>query len=98
MLFSVWIAFALTVINPYLASSVPGYVVGRPCIWELIVGLICLVIAYFLTKKNPVTRVKNKDGRAGLIIPDWFIYFFLYWFVIAWMVFGWQFYLFMQQF
>lgn len=68
LIFSVWVAFALVVINPYLHPYVPGYEVGKPCGWEFVALAISVLVAFYWTRrwKPPPSVIKNGIKYASI--------------------------------
>lgn len=90
MVFSLWVAFALLVVNPYLHPYVPGYQVGRPCGWEFIAGAASAAIAWLWTRNwtDPV-RI-TEDGISYIKVSYSFVVFLLCYLVAAAIIFVWQ--------
>ncbi|WP_235298271.1 hypothetical protein [Portibacter marinus] len=98
LIFSLWAGFALTVINPYLREHVPGYVMGRLCIWELIAFLVAMTLAKLMVKQWGNLSLVEVNGRRQLSLNFKYGIFFLIYLFIGLLVAIWQFWLFSQNF
>ena len=49
--FSLWAAFALLIINPLFYEDLPGYTIGRICVWEYVAMGVAVLIAKMLISK-----------------------------------------------
>lgn len=97
-LFSLWAGFALLVVNKLFYKDLPGYRIGRLCIWEFIALLIAAFIAGFMIRRWGTIELKEIHGQKRLSLhPNYGIYFIIY-FLIAIITAIWQFWLFSQQF
>lgn len=96
LVFSVWVAFALLVVNPWLHPWVPGYQVGRPCGWEYVALAASIGIAWIWTRRWPAPRSSCEQGVDCLLLPLGFIRFLLVYLLVAVLVFLWQYAGFMQ--
>ncbi len=90
VIFSIWVAFALLVINPYLHSYIPGYQVGKPCGWEFVALAISLGIAFLWTRRWPNPRRSTENGATYITISYRFVLFLLCYMVAAILIFLWQ--------
>ena len=98
LVFSVWVAFALLVVNPYLHPYVPGYQVGRPCGWEFVALFASLGITHFWTRGWSSPTVGNRDGITNISLNFSFAVFLLLYLVAAVAIFVWQYTLFSASF
>ena len=97
-LFSLWAGFALLVVNPLFYQDLPGYTIGRICIWEYVAMLIAASVTYLLIKNWGNIEVIELNGKTLITLnPKYGIYFGLY-FLVAIIVAIWQFWLFSQTF
>ena len=97
-LFSLWAGFALLVVNKLFYKDLPGYTIGRLCIWELVALVIAALIARLMIQKWGNIEIKQIDGKQRLILhPNFGLYFGIY-FLLGIVVAIWQFGLFSQQF
>ena len=97
-LFSLWAGFALLVVNQLFYKDLPGYTIGRICIWEFVALIIAGLIANYLINKWGSIEIKNIENKKLLTInPNFGIYFCIYFF-IAIVVGVWQFWVFSQHF
>ena len=94
LVFSVWVAFALLVINPYLHPFVPGYQVGNPCGWELVALFASLFTAYRWRKSWQQPCCKFEKNTTVLCVSNRFTYFALLYVSGALVIFLWQYLLF----
>ena len=94
LVFSIWVAFALIVINPYLHPLIPGYQVGQPCGWELVALLASMFTAYRWRKRwqQPCCAIEN--NITTIRVSNRFLYFSLMYFSGALAIFVWQYLLF----
>ncbi len=90
VVFSVWVAFALLVVNPYLHPYIPGYRVGKPCGWELVALVISLVISYLWTRRWPDPRRTTENGVTHIAVSYRFVIFVLCYMVVAILIFLWE--------
>ena len=90
LIFSIWVAFALLVINPYLHPYIPGYRVGNPCGWEFVALGISLGIAYFWTRGWSSPKRTNEHGITYVSINYSLVLFLLAYMVLAAIIFLWQ--------
>ncbi|WP_353777546.1 hypothetical protein [Winogradskyella sp. 3972H.M.0a.05] len=97
-LFSFWAAFALLVVNKLFYKDLPGYTIGRLCIWELVAILVAAILARLMIKKWGNITLQNVGDKTMLSLnPKYGVYFVLY-FLVAVVIAIWQFWLFSQQF
>ena len=97
-LFSFWAGFALLVVNKLFYKDLPGYTIGRICIWELVAIIIAALIAKLMIDKWGNLKVERIDNELKLTMnPKYGLYFSTY-FLIAIIVGIWQFWLFSQKF
>ncbi len=90
LIFSVWVAFALLIINPYLYQYIPGYRVGSPCGWELVALAASLFSSYRLRSTWEKPCCEMTGGRVTLCLSDTFTYFVLTYIVSGILIFLWQ--------
>lgn len=97
-IFSLWAGFALLVVNRYLYRDLPGYTIGKICIWEFIALLISAFLSYLIVRSWGNIDIGYVENKIKLVLnPKYGIYFLLY-FIIAILVGIWQFLLFSQGF
>lgn len=97
-LFSLWAGFALLVVNKFFYKDLPGYTIGRLCIWELVAVIVAALISQFMINKWGNLKIEKVENETKLTInPKFGVYFSIY-FLIAILVGIWQFWLFSQQF
>ena len=97
-LFSLWAGFALLVVNPLFYQDLPGYTIGRICIWEYVAMVIAASVTYLLIKNWGNIEVIELNGKNLITLnPNYGIYFGIY-FLVAILVAIWQFWLFSQTF
>jgi len=97
-LFSYWAGFALLVVNKLYYKDLPGYTIGRICIWEFVALVIAFIISKFLIAKWGNIKIQEVENEWKLTMnPKFGIYFIIY-FSILIIVGIWQFYLFSQNF
>jgi len=97
-LFSYWAGFALLVVNKIFYKDLPGYTIGRICIWEFIAIIIAGLITYILIKKWGNAEIRTIETKDLLVMnPKYGIYFGFY-LVTAILVGIWQFWIFSQNF
>lgn len=98
ILFSIWAALALLIINPYFVSSLPGYTIGRICIWEVVaLGVSILLGRIIIVKWGGVEMIKVRDTNKLMMNRNYGILFVIY-IVIALLIGIWQFWLFSQNY
>jgi len=97
-LFSLWAGFALLVVNKLFYKDLPGYTIGRICIWEFVALAVAAFIAKGLINKWGNVAIKEFQNKQLLTMnPKFGIYFGVY-FLIAIVVGIWQFWIFSQKF
>lgn len=97
-LFSLWAGFALLIVNKFFYKELPGYTIGRICIWDFILLIIATLIAKLMISKWGNIEIKEIDNKELLTMnPKYGIYFTIY-FLIAIIVGIWQFWLFSKKF
>ena len=94
LIFSLWAFFALLVINPYLVNHIPGYRIGRICIWEFVALLFAGAIAYALTKKLGIPKIERNHDTNNITLNSNYAKLFLIYFLIVLVIAIWQFWLF----
>lgn len=98
MIFSIWVAFALLVINPHLHPYIPGYKVGSPCGWEIVALILSIGTAYLIMRKWPAPEVTTIKGVRHILLNSKFIFFSLFYMAVGIIIFLWQYYLFTLKF
>lgn len=97
-LFSYWAAFALLLVNKLFYKDLPGYVIGRICIWEGVALLAAILITRLLMFKwGNIQIINNGDGTQICLNAKYGWYFSIY-FSIAIIIGIWQFWLFSMKF
>jgi hypothetical protein len=97
-LFSVWVGFALLVVNRFFYTNLQGYKIGRICIWEFIALVLAVSIARIMIRKWGNIQYQVIDNHMKLTMdPKYGIYFAIY-FLIALCIGLWQFWVFSQRF
>jgi len=97
-LFSYWAGFALLVVNKLFHKDLPGYTIGRICIWEFVALFFAYLISRMLIKKWGTLKIQEVDNELKITMhPKYGIYFLIF-FLTALIVGIWQFYLFSQKF
>ena len=90
LVFSVWVAFALLVVNPYLHPYVPGYQVGRPCGWEFVAFFASVCITHFWTRRWPAPKLSDRDGMTTVSLNYNLVRFLLSYLAAAVAIFMWK--------
>lgn len=90
IVFSLWVAFALLLINPYLHPYIPGYRVGKPCGWEFVALAISAVVACLWTRRWPDPKPVIEDGVTSVRVSYRFVVFMLFYLAGAVLVFSWR--------
>lgn len=97
-LFSFWAGFALLIVNKLFYKDLPGYTIGRICIWEFIAFIIAALVARLMIKKWGNLHIQQVENELKLTMnPKYGIYFSVY-LLIATITAIWQFWLFSQNF
>ena len=97
-LFSLWAGFALLVVNKLFYKDLPGYTIGRICMWEVVAMIIAIVITKLLIRRwGNIELIQTSDATHLKINSKFAIYLTTYFF-LAVFVGIWQFWLFSQQF
>ena len=97
-LFSLWAGFALLVVNSYFYQDLPGYTIGKLCIWEVVALIVAALIAFIMLKKWGNLKMKIIENKPSIILhKNYGIYFSLY-FLIGLIVAVWQFWRFAQNY
>ena len=97
-LFSLWAAFALLFINGQYHETLPGYTIGRLCIWELVALVAAIALANWLSQRWGGIVLQEEKGQRWLRISPKFGWYFLAYFLLALIIAAWQFWRFSQQF
>jgi hypothetical protein len=96
-LFSLWAAFALLIVNPYLAADLPGYTLGQICIWEGVALVAAGLLAWSMIRKwGTIQTARFENERRLVIHPNYGRYFVIY-FLLAASIAVWQFWIFSQS-
>ena len=98
LVFSIWVAFALLVVNPYLHPYVPGYKVGRPCGWEFIALFASFGITHFWTRSWPVPMLSDRGGVKTISLNYSFVRFLLLYLATGVAIFLWKYAIFSGSF
>lgn len=97
-LFSLWAVFALLIVNKYFYKDLPGYTIGRICIWEFIAIIIAGFISQLMINNWGSLKKEMIGNRYKLTMnPKYGIYFLLYLLIVI-VVGIWQFWIFSQKF
>ena len=97
-LFSLWAAFALLVVNKLFYKDLPGYTIGRICIWEFVAIGVAALIAKLMINSWGNIEIQEVNNKLKLTMnPKYGIYFSVY-FLVAIILGIWQFWLFSQKF
>jgi len=97
-LFSLWAGFALLVVNKYFYKDLPGYTIGRICIWEFIALAIAAIVAKLMINNWANVGYYEINNKKVLILNPKFGLYFLIYFLLAIVVGIWQFWIFAQNF
>lgn len=97
-LFSLWAGFALLVVNKLFYKDLPGYTIGRICIWEFVAIIIAGLLAKLMINKWGNIEFKEIDHKMVLVMNPKFGLYFIFYFLIAIIVGIWQFWIFSQKF
>lgn len=98
IIFSIWAGFALLVVNKYFYKDLPGYTIGRICIWELVALIIAFIIARLMIHKWENIKFGEIQGEQKLILNPKYGIFFLSFFLLALITAIWQFWIFSQNY
>ena len=98
MVFSIYVVFALLIINPFYSDDLAGYQVGRICIWDFLAFLISAIIAFSIIRKWGYGGIEMVDDEVRLVMSPKYGYFFFVYLLLAIIIASWQFYLFSQRF
>jgi hypothetical protein len=98
ILFSLWVVFALLIINKFYYETLPGYGIGKLCIWDLGSLIVALIIAYFIIKKWGSIEIDVQNGQKRIILNQRYFWLFSIYFLIIIGIGIWQFVVFSQQF
>ncbi len=97
-LFSLWAGFALLIVNELFYKDLPGYTIGRICVWEFVALVFAVLITKLLISKwGNVDILEIENKKILTMNPKFGIYFGIY-FLIAIIVGIWQFWIFSQKF
>lgn len=97
-LFSIWAAFALLVVNNLFYEDLPGYQIGRICIWEFVAIVISAAVAWYLIRCWGNIDIQKIEGRNAMVLNPKFGLYFIIYFLLAVVVAIWQFWIFSQKF
>ncbi|MCH8004866.1 MAG: hypothetical protein IH888_01390 [Planctomycetes bacterium] len=98
MIFSLWVAFALLVVNPYLHPYVPGYQVGRPCGWEFVAAGISGGLGWLFVRRWPAPALNRTDQGKTVALSFGFVVFCIAYGLVALGIFAWRYYIFSNGF
>lgn len=98
LIFSVWVVFALLVINPYLYQYIPGYKVGNPCGWELVALAASIYTAYKIRSMWAQPCCMASNGTVTLRLSTSFTVFLLAYLAVGILIFLWQYSIFSASF
>ncbi|MEM8498050.1 MAG: hypothetical protein AAF542_08500 [Pseudomonadota bacterium] len=90
LLFSLWVAFALLAVNPYLHPYIPGYKVGDPCGWEIVALAVSALTAHFWSRHWAPPKRTTENGISYVSINYRFVLFLLIYMAIAISIFLWE--------
>lgn len=97
-LFSLWAGFALLIVNPIFNADLPGYKIGRICIWEYVAMSIAILCSIAIARLWGFPEI-IKDGNLKKITFNInYAYFYLIYLILAIAVGIWQFWIFSQKF
>ena len=97
-LFSFWAIFALLVVNKVFFQDLPGYTVGKLCIWEVVAMAAAVIVSNVMIRRWGNIEYYENSNQTRLVIPaEYGIYFSIY-FLIAIIISIWQFVIFSAQF
>ena len=79
-LFSLWAGCALLMVNKLFYKDLPGYTIGRICIWEFIALLIAGLVAQSMIRKWGTINIEesNSDIKLTMNPKIWNILFNLF--------------------
>ena len=90
LVFSLWVAFALLAINPYLHPYIPGYEVGKPCGWEFVALAISALIAFRWTRDWVTLAPRVENGVRYSSVATSLVIFLMFYMIVAIIIFAWQ--------
>ena len=97
-LFSIWAGFALLVVNKSFYQHLPGYRIGRLCVWELVALIVAGLTAFLMIRRWGTLRILETGQRKFLAMhPNYGVWFLVY-VVIGICIAVWQFWIFSQQY
>ena len=97
-LFSLWAGFALLVVNKLFYKDLPGYTIGKICIWELVALTMAVLIGKVILNKWGTPQFRQIDEKHYLVLNPKYAYYFGIYFLVAMAVGIWQFWVFSQSF
>lgn len=97
-LFSLWAAFALLIVNPIFNADLPGYQIGRICIWEYIAMTIAIFCSFAIARFWGYPEIVRTRDSKKMTINIKYCYFYLSYFMLAIAIGIWQFWIFSQKF
>jgi len=97
-LFSIWAGFALLIVNKLFYKDLPGYTIGRICIWDFVIFTIAALIAKLMINKWGNIEFRDIGNKKVLTMNPKFGMYFIFYFLIAIIVGVWQFWIFSQKF
>lgn len=98
LLFTIWAAFALLIINKNTPSQLPEYIMGSICIWDYGAMILSIFCSFVISKYWGYPKLIPIDQKLSLGFPLYYGYFFLGYFIFSISIAIWQFWLFSQQF
>ena len=97
-IFSLWAGFALLVVNKFFYQDLPGYTIGRICIWELVALVIAAALARRMIKKWGNISVLDDGEHQKILLNYRFGFYFASYALVAVLIGIWQFWMFSQNY
>ena len=97
-LFSLWAAFALLIVNPIFNADLPGYRLGRICIWEYVAMSIAILCSFAIVRLWGYPEIVKIGNHKRISFNIHYVYFYLSYFIVAIAIAIWQFWIFSQKF
>ncbi len=97
-LFSYWAGFALLIVNKMFYKDLPGYTIGRICIWEFVAIAAAVLITFILIRRWGNAEVRNFENKNLITMNFNYGIYFGFYFFIAILTGIWQFWIFSHKF
>jgi hypothetical protein len=98
MIFLIWAAFALLIVNACCEDTLPGYVIGHICVWDYTALAVSGLLAYGMIRSWGPVLLISEDRKKQIALDIRYLYFFIAYFIFGIAIAIWQFYVFSLNF